>query len=321
MALITVALAFLGVWSISAQDLHKSIAPKQILKGGEVTVFCDADLAAVPQESTIRGISALTLRWKGYTYEAEYTVQGGFRYKLKRHWRLRHYGADYKNGNGYFDSHKFRMELDIVNVKPDDEGQFCCDSVFVRQKDAENSSVCENVTVSHRAIVHNQGEYTIITCDSTLAGVPEKATELKNVSLFWQNKEVDRNSYLLYEITIDPNNKEKPRVNLIKPRGKDHWQALSYSKNLTSNMRIKKYEASVGVVITRSIHQDSGWFCCSSTYFAMSDTTRESRSCHYFAGFRGDAHTTSGSSNKTVTGSLIFVLMSFLICSANLLYG
>ncbi|XP_059168566.1 uncharacterized protein LOC131950438 [Physella acuta] len=177
--------------------------------------------------------------------------------------------------------------------------------------------------VSQRAMIKHQGDYTIITCDASLAGVPETATELKNVSLFWQNVEFDRNSYLLYEITVDPHNREKPRVSLIKPSWKDHWIPISYSKNLKPNMRIKKYEASLGVVITRSTPQDSGMYCCSSTYFTITDATRESRNCNYLPayGIRTQAYSTSGSSVKTVTGSLIFGLLIFLMESAQIFRG
>ncbi|XP_059151554.1 uncharacterized protein LOC131937875 isoform X2 [Physella acuta] len=327
MALITLALAFLCVWSISAQVLHKSIVPKEVKRDSEVTVFCDSDLAGVPENGSPEGIYALHLSWNKQFFlkfdtESPYRIIPGPNYR----WRTRISGTYPINEFGFFDREKFRLEIDVIYLKPDDEGEFCCSSYIVKDKKVQLASErCEDFIVTHQSIIegmvdpHNSLVLNLTQCTPELAGIPDTATEMENMSFFWQNKDFYPNEYFLYTLRTysypgqhrNPNLVQYPDVNLIKPRGKDHWHVHPGYRQLKPNMRMDTHGTELLLLIYGVLPQDAGWYCCSVTYFDEADAKRLAHRCHYLSASRIEVsfNSKNGSSIKIVTESLIFGLL------------
>ncbi|XP_059151552.1 uncharacterized protein LOC131937874 [Physella acuta] len=327
MALITLALVFLGVWSISAQVLHKSIVPKEVKRGSEVTVFCDSDLAGVPENGSYDGIFALQLRWNKQSF-FQYSTKPPYEktYDISYWWRTRVSGQDPKNRLGFFDSKIFRLEIDVVKITPDDEGEFCCSSYIVKDRKIQLASErCEDVIVTHHSILegmvdpHFPSVLNLTSCTPEFAGIPATATEMENMSFFWQNKDFYPNEYFLYTLRTysypgqhrNPNLVQYPDVNLIKPRGKDHWHVRPVYQQLKPNMRMGTLGTGLLLLIYGLLPQDAGWYCCSVTYFDEADAKRLAHRCHYLSASRIEVsfNSKNGSSIKIVTESLIFGLL------------
>ncbi|XP_059151562.1 uncharacterized protein LOC131937882 [Physella acuta] len=320
MALITVALAFLGVRSISAQVLHKSIVPKIIKLGSEVTVFCDSDLAGVPENGSPEGIFALELSWNEKFFYEFSTKFGTVRtIGVNTHWRTRVSGHYPRNSRNLFHRDKFRLEIDMINITPDDQGEFCCSSYTRKNGELQSPSKrCEDFIVSHHSIVEastiaQDRDYKIIQCTPDLAGVPDTATEVDRVELFWQNKDFDPNSYFKYTLRIYWYNYRYPDVNLINRARKGHWRMIPHYRKLKPNKRLSKDGTTLDIAIYNLRDQDVGWYCCSVNYFDKDDVNRLAHRCHYLSDSRIQVvkYSRNGSSIKRVTENLIFGLLIF----------
>ncbi|XP_059151555.1 uncharacterized protein LOC131937875 isoform X3 [Physella acuta] len=321
MALITVALAFLGVWSISAQVLHKSIVPKIIKRGSEVTVFCDPDLAGVPENDRSEGIFALKLSWnEKFAYSFSTRFGTGITIGVNTHWRTRVSGHYPKNSHGLFYRDTVRLELDMINVKHDDQGEFCCSSYICKNGELQRPTTkrCEDFIVSHHSIVEaslvaQDPTLKMIHCTADLAGVPDTATEIDRMELFWQNKDFDPNSYLKYTLTTYWYSQRYPDLNSIRPNGKNHWRLHRAYEDLKPNKRLTKDATKLAIIIYGLQAQDAGWYCCSVNYFDKDDVNRLAHRCHYLSDSRIQAikHSRNGSSIKRVTENLILGLLMF----------
>ncbi|XP_059151563.1 uncharacterized protein LOC131937883 isoform X1 [Physella acuta] len=319
MALITVALAFLGVWSISAQVLHKSIVPKVLKRGSEATVVCDSDLAGVPENGSPEGIYFLKLSWNKKFFYSFSRFGTGITPGVKTHWRTRVSGHYPKNSRGLFDRDKFRLELDMINISFDDKGEFCCfSSISKNGRRQLPLNRCEDFIVTDHSIVEastvaQDPNDTIIQCTPDLAGVPDTATEIDRAELFWQNEDFDPNLCFLYTLRIFWYNQRYPYVNIINHAGKDHWRMLPFYQVLKPNKRLVKDETTLAIAINGLEYQDAGWFCCSVNYFDKDDVNRLAYRCHYLSASRIQAVKLSrnGSSIKRVTENLIFGLLIF----------
>ncbi|XP_059151560.1 uncharacterized protein LOC131937881 [Physella acuta] len=321
MALITVALAFLGVWSISAQVLHKSIVPKEVKLGSEVTVFCDSDLAGVPENGSPEGIFALELCWnKQFFYEFSTKFGTNRTIGVNTHWRTNVSGHYPKNSFGLFDRDKVRLEIDMINITLDDQGEFCCSSYIIQNGEIQRPSErCEDFIVTNHSIVEpsdflEELTFKWIHCTPNLAGIPDTATEVENLTMFWQNKDFDPNSYFLYTLRSYWNSYKQPSVFLIKPRIKDRWAVSRYYKDVKPNKRMDKDKVRLLLAIWELNTEDVGWYCCSVTYFdKLTDAKHLTSRCHYLSasGIKAMLYTKNGSSLKIVTESQIFGLLIF----------
>ncbi|XP_059168565.1 uncharacterized protein LOC131950437, partial [Physella acuta] len=320
MALITVVLAFLGVRSISAQALHKSIVPKIIKLGSEVTVFCDSDLAGVLENGSPEGIFALELSWnKKFIYSFS-TASGTVRtIGVNTHWRTRVSGHYPRNSRHLFDRDTFRLEIDMINITTDYQGEFCCSSYISKNGKIRRPAIkrCKDFIVSHHSIVEESlvaQDQTIkmIQCTADLAGVPDTATEIDRMELFWQNQDFDPN-YFMYTLTTYWYSHRNPDVGLIKPVEKIHWRPIRFHEDVKPNKRMIKNLTKLAIKINGLQAQDAGWYCCSVNYFDKADVNHLAYSCHYLSASRIQAiiHSRNRSSIKTVTENLIFGLLIF----------
>ncbi|XP_059151568.1 uncharacterized protein LOC131937886 isoform X2 [Physella acuta] len=311
--------------------LHKSIVPKEVKLGSEVTVFCDSDLAGVPENDRSEGIFSLQLMWnKIFVYSFSTRFGTARTPGVKTHWRTRVSGHDPKNSRGFFYRDKFRVELDLINITPDDQGDFCCSSIISKNGKLQLPSTkrCEDFIVTNHSIVEpsvisQDPNLKIIQCTPDLAGIPDKATEMENVSLFWQNKDFYPNSYFLYTLKAYWYSGQYPEVNLIKPGGKVHWTVARKFENLKPNKRMVKDITWLGLLINGLQAQDAGWYCCSVTYYDIADAKRLAHRCHYLSvsGIQGIQYSTNGSSIKIVDESLIFGLLIFSWTLLHMFWG
>ncbi|XP_059174368.1 uncharacterized protein LOC131954610 [Physella acuta] len=282
MAFTIVVLIFLCVWLTSAQILRKSIVPNDIMRGGEGSVLCDADLAGLPDR--VRGIHQMKLSWNRNRFRATFMLNKGLMdVYLRGRWRLKHYASAHRNIWGWIDRDDIRMEIQLTNTNPTDMGEWCCEIMyFHRTDDAEFSKRCQGVMVSDKAIVHptrvSPEEPVQISCDGDMAGVPYAATELDYLTLVWENKEYDPNTYLLYEITPDLNDTHT-YSHLLTPAGKSHWKVYQQGGRIRPKRRIEKSHLKIGINIASSKDHDSGFYCCGATYYDQKDVKRWEHRC------------------------------------------
>ncbi|XP_059151556.1 uncharacterized protein LOC131937877 [Physella acuta] len=324
MALIMVVLAFLCVWSISAQVLHKSIVPKIIKQGSDVNVFCDSDLAGVPPNGSpggiIEGIFAMELSWnEKFNYSFSTKFGTGRTIDVNTHWRTRASGYYPKNTRGLFYRDTVRLELDVINIKPDDKGKFCCSSyismdgkIQLPYKRCEDFIVRDHSIVEESTIVQDPN-FTLIQCTPELAGVPDTATEIERAELSWQNEDFDPNFYFFYTLGIIGWHFKDALAYISNHAGKDHWSKIPHDRTLKPNNRLSKDGTKLAILIIGLKDQDVGWFCCSVEYFDKADVNRSAYRCHYLSASRIQDVKLSrnGSSIKRVNGNLIFGLLIF----------
>ncbi|XP_059151559.1 uncharacterized protein LOC131937880 isoform X2 [Physella acuta] len=301
--------------------LHKSIVPKEVKRGSEVTVFCDSDLAGVPENGSPEGIFALELSWNNeFHYSFSTTYGTGITIGVNTHWRTRVSGHYPRNSRGLFDRDKFRLELDMINITPDDQGEFCCCSFISKNGRMQQPPAkrCEDFIVTDQSILEPSENwkgsfYKRIQCTSKLAGIPDTATEMENVSLFWQNKDFDPNSYFFITLSSYGNVGKHPVMTKRMPSGKHRLSWTIHNELVKPNDRMDKDGARLLLVIGGLNTEDIGWYCCSVTYFDEADAKRLAYRCHYLSAslFQAIHYSTNGSSIKIVTENLIFGMLIF----------